>query len=88
MLKDGQQSGMGKMETLYGSKHKQRNVLKEQWILNENDVLFSNDTGILGKRNSEFSQQEDFKLKNKATKAVFWEHEVLCRELRYKVKTR
>ena len=24
----------------------------------ENDVLFSNDTGILGKRNSEFSQQE------------------------------
>ena len=25
---------------------------------NENDVLFSNDTGILGKRNSEFSQQE------------------------------
>ena len=26
--------------------------------LNENDVLFSNDTGILGKRNSEFSQQE------------------------------
>ena len=26
--------------------------------LHENDVLFSNDTGILGKRNSEFSQQE------------------------------
>ena len=25
---------------------------------NENDVLFSNDTGILRKRNSEFSQQE------------------------------
>ena len=25
---------------------------------NENDVLISNDTGILGKRNSEFSQQE------------------------------
>ena len=25
---------------------------------NENDVLFSNDTGILGKRNSQFSQQE------------------------------
>ena len=24
----------------------------------ENDVLFSNDTGILGKSNSEFSQQE------------------------------
>ena len=24
----------------------------------ENNVLFSNDTGILGKRNSEFSQQE------------------------------
>ena len=24
----------------------------------ENDVLFSNDTGILGKRNPEFSQQE------------------------------
>ena len=24
----------------------------------ENDVSFSNDTGILGKRNSEFSQQE------------------------------
>ena len=24
----------------------------------ENDVLFSNDTGILGKRNSEFSQQD------------------------------
>ena len=24
----------------------------------ENDVLFGNDTGILGKRNSEFSQQE------------------------------
>ena len=24
----------------------------------ENDVLFSYDTGILGKRNSEFSQQE------------------------------
>ena len=24
----------------------------------ENDVLFSNETGILGKRNSEFSQQE------------------------------
>ena len=24
----------------------------------ENDVLFSNDTDILGKRNSEFSQQE------------------------------
>ena len=24
----------------------------------ENDVLFSNDTGILGKRNSKFSQQE------------------------------
>ena len=24
----------------------------------ENDVLFSNDTGILGKRNSEYSQQE------------------------------
>ena len=27
-------------------------------VINENDVLFSNDTGILGKRNSEFSQQE------------------------------
>ena len=27
-------------------------------IMIENDVLFSNDTGILGKRNSEFSQQE------------------------------
>ena len=26
--------------------------------IRENDVLFSNDTGILGKRNSEFSQQE------------------------------
>ena len=26
--------------------------------LYENNVLFSNDTGILGKRNSEFSQQE------------------------------
>ena len=26
--------------------------------LDENDVLFSNDTGTLGKRNSEFSQQE------------------------------
>ena len=24
----------------------------------ENDVLFTNDTGILGKRHSEFSQQE------------------------------
>ena len=24
----------------------------------ENEVLFSNDTGMLGKRNSEFSQQE------------------------------
>ena len=30
----------------------------ETGINNENDVLFSNDTGILGKRNSEFSQQE------------------------------
>ena len=28
----------------------------------ENVVLFSNDTGILGKRNSEFSQQESFRL--------------------------
>ena len=27
-------------------------------LLYENDVLFSDDTGILGKRNSEFSQQE------------------------------
>ena len=27
-------------------------------VCHENDVLFSNDTGILGKRNSEFSQQE------------------------------
>ena len=27
-------------------------------IIRENDVLFSNDTGTLGKRNSEFSQQE------------------------------
>ena len=27
-------------------------------MINENDVLFSNDTGKLGKRNSEFSQQE------------------------------
>ena len=26
--------------------------------MNENDVLFSNGTGILGKGNSEFSQQE------------------------------
>ena len=26
--------------------------------MNEIDVLFSNDTGILGKRNSEFSHQE------------------------------
>ena len=28
------------------------------YIIFENDVLFSNDTGILGKRNYEFSQQE------------------------------
>ena len=31
------------------------------WIVTkqqQNDALFSNDTGILGKRNSEFSQQE------------------------------
>ena len=27
-------------------------------LIIENDVLSSNDTGILGKRNSEFSQQE------------------------------
>ena len=27
-------------------------------IIIENDVLFSNDTGILGKRSSVFSQQE------------------------------
>ena len=30
----------------------------QNYLLIENDVLFSNDTGILGKRNSEFSQQE------------------------------
>ena len=34
-----------------------RHVFEEQ-ELNKNDVLFSNDTDILGKRNSEFSQQE------------------------------
>ena len=34
------------------------NSFSELSVINENDVLFSNDTGILGKRNSEFSQQE------------------------------
>ena len=33
-------------------------LLLRNFIYIENDVLFSNDTGILGKRNSEFSQQE------------------------------
>ena len=37
-------------------------LLSAVWLVNmnalENDVLLSNDTGILGKRNSEFSQQE------------------------------
>ena len=33
-------------------------VCPSKFLKLENDVLFSNDTGILGKRNSEFSQQE------------------------------
>ena len=38
--------------------HTKTNQGKKYISTNENDVLFSNDTGILGKRNSEFSQQE------------------------------
>ena len=42
---------------IYSRKHVQVTMLSNH-VYVEKDVLFSNDTGKLGKRNSEFFQQE------------------------------